>query len=69
LYINVVAIVNDTIGTLVSHSFVDPETKLGVIIGTGSNAAYVEKIQNIPKWKTEFGNIPVESGINTNFNL
>lgn len=29
--------------------YVNPETKIGVIFGTGCNAAYVEKVANIPK--------------------
>jgi len=45
------AIVNDTVGTLMSHAYVDPQTHMGVILGTGSNAAYVERIEEIPKWK------------------
>lgn len=55
LNITVTALVNDTVGTLISHSFTDPQTYAGVILGTGSNAAYVERIENIPKWK---GDIP-----------
>ena len=49
--IEVVAIVNDTVGALVSHSYVDPSTYIAVILGTGTNAAYVERIDAIPKWK------------------
>lgn len=51
LNINVTALVNDTVGTLISHAYVDTATYMGVILGTGSNAAYVERIENIPKWK------------------
>jgi hexokinase len=58
----VVAIVNDTVGTLISHAYVDPETYVGVILGTGSNAAYVEKVNQIPKWKTHYQDLPVASG-------
>ena len=63
LNLDIVAIVNDTVGTLVAHRYADPETGLGVIIGTGTNAAYVEKVPEIPKWKTHFGNAHVPSGI------
>lgn len=58
LNLQIVALVNDTVGTLIAHHYVDPETYLGVIIGTGSNAAYVEKIENIPKWTGG----PIDSG-------
>ncbi|CAE7942285.1 HXK1, partial [Symbiodinium sp. KB8] len=46
----VVALVNDTVGTLVARAYRDPSTLIGLIIGTGTNAAYVERLSNIPKW-------------------
>ncbi|KAI9342058.1 hexokinase-domain-containing protein [Zopfochytrium polystomum] len=49
--VTVTAIVNDTTGTLISHSYSHPNTYIGVILGTGSNAAYVEKAENVPKYK------------------
>jgi hexokinase len=55
LNIKVTALVNDTVGTLVSHAYVDPQTYVGIILGTGANAAYVEKIDQIRKWKGEYG--------------
>jgi len=56
--VHVTALVNDTVGTLMSHAYVDPGTFVGVILGTGTNAAYVEKVSAIPKWKGG----PVQSG-------
>ncbi|KAJ3218819.1 hexokinase A [Clydaea vesicula] len=50
LRITAAALVNDTVGTLISHAYSDPQTNAGVILGTGTNAAYVERIENIPKW-------------------
>lgn len=50
LPVEVTAIVNDTVGALVAHSYADPATYIGVIIGTGTNAAYLERIEEIPKW-------------------
>ncbi|NQU94606.1 MAG: hexokinase [Candidatus Omnitrophica bacterium] len=47
----VVAIVNDTVGTFVTRSYKDPNCDMGVILGTGTNACYCEKIKNITKWK------------------
>jgi hexokinase len=52
--VKVTALVNDTVGTLIAHSYTDPSTYVGVILGTGSNAAYYEKIQNIPKWNLPY---------------
>jgi hexokinase len=45
--INVVALANDTVGTLVAKSYADPACDLGVILGTGTNACYLEKLSNI----------------------
>jgi len=53
--IEINAIINDTVGTLVAHSYGDPGTRVGVILGTGTNAAYVEQASRIPKYK---GDIP-----------
>ncbi|KAJ1501776.1 glucokinase [Coelomomyces lativittatus] len=49
LPIVVTALINDTIGTLAAHRYVDPTTCMGVILGTGSNAAYIEQKKNILK--------------------
>ena len=50
LNVRVAALANDTIGTLCSAAFNHPKTRVGVILGTGSNAAYIESAANIPKW-------------------
>lgn len=50
LKIKIVALVNDTVGTLISHAYQDTNTYMGIILGTGNNAAYVERIENISKW-------------------
>jgi hexokinase len=47
LNILIKALVNDTVGTLVSHAYVDPQTYISVILGTGTNAAYVERGSNV----------------------
>lgn len=47
--IRVAALINDTIGTLVTRRYSDRNCDLGVIIGTGTNASYPEKISNIKK--------------------
>ncbi|CAG8744444.1 8850_t:CDS:2, partial [Racocetra fulgida] len=43
------ALVNDTVGTLLSHSYKDPKTLIGIIYGTGTNGAYYENISKIKK--------------------
>lgn len=40
----VFAILNDTVGTLMSCAWMNPKTKLGLIIGTGCNCSYLEKV-------------------------
>ncbi|GAA6002926.1 uncharacterized protein JCM10292_001377 [Rhodotorula paludigena] len=49
--VKLVALINDTTGTLIASSYVDPATRAGIIFGTGCNAAYMEKVANIPKIK------------------
>ncbi|KAJ5945981.1 Hexokinase N-terminal [Penicillium verhagenii] len=52
LPVRVAALVNDTVGTLMARSYTSPGetgTLLGAIFGTGTNGAYVEKIENITK--------------------
>lgn len=56
LPVRVVALVNDTVGTLMARSYTSPGksgTLLGAIFGTGTNGAYVEKLDRISKLKTE----------------
>ncbi|KAI7859615.1 hypothetical protein BDC45DRAFT_564409 [Circinella umbellata] len=48
--VNIAAIVNDAVGTLMALAYSVPETAIGVILGTGTNACYYEKIKDIKKW-------------------
>ncbi|KAF9984477.1 glucokinase [Modicella reniformis] len=50
LNVKVSAIINDTVGTLVSHAYVSPSTKIGVILATGTNAAYIENTSEVTKY-------------------
>lgn len=43
------ALINDTTGTLIASHYVNPNTKIAVIFGTGCNAAYMEDVCNIEK--------------------
>ncbi|PIA42929.1 hypothetical protein AQUCO_02000402v1 [Aquilegia coerulea] len=45
------ALVNDTIGTLAGGRYLNKDVVAAVILGTGTNAAYVERASAIPKWK------------------
>ncbi|XP_077287560.1 hexokinase A isoform X2 [Arctopsyche grandis] len=44
--IDVCAILNDTTGTLMSCAWKNHNCRIGLIVGTGSNACYVEKTKN-----------------------
>ena len=52
LPVKVAALVNDTVGTLMARSYTSPGktgTLLGGIFGTGTNGAYVEKLDRVTK--------------------
>ena len=49
----VTAFCNDTVGTLISRSYSDPNTAVGIILGTGCNAAYMENVDRITKMKVK----------------
>lgn len=42
---------NDTTGTQLAVGYEDPNCHVGLILGTGTNACYMEKIASIPKYK------------------
>ncbi|KAJ1955159.1 hypothetical protein EC988_002036 [Linderina pennispora] len=48
--VEVVAVLNDTVGTLMTSGYSHPDTQMGIIFGTGTNAAYWEDLENIGKW-------------------
>ncbi|XP_013924886.1 PREDICTED: putative hexokinase HKDC1 [Thamnophis sirtalis] len=45
--IEVLALVNDTVGTMMTCGYDDQRCEVGVIIGTGTNACYMEEMSNI----------------------
>jgi len=49
--VKIAALANDTVGTLVAKSYEDRSCDVGVIIGTGTNACYPEKLSKIKKLK------------------
>lgn len=58
LPVKVAALVNDTVGTLMARSYTSPGktgTLIGSIFGTGTNGAYVEKLEKVTKLKTADG--------------
>ncbi|KAJ8086161.1 hypothetical protein PM082_004983 [Marasmius tenuissimus] len=49
MHVKCVALVNDTVGALLSRSYTAGGCILGSIFGTGTNGAYVEEVANIKK--------------------
>ncbi|OCH94646.1 hypothetical protein OBBRIDRAFT_789122 [Obba rivulosa] len=47
----IVALTCDTTGTLIASHYVNPKTRIACIFGTGCNAAYMERVGDIPKIK------------------
>ncbi|CAH1280920.1 unnamed protein product [Diabrotica balteata] len=48
--ISVMAILNDSTGTLMSCAWLNRQCRIGAIVGTGSNTCYVEKQANAETW-------------------
>lgn len=48
------AVMNDTVATLVSLRYREPHTALGIILGTGTNCAYLEQVAAIGKLPAGF---------------
>ena len=46
--VRVAALVNDTVGTVAARAYADRTCEVGVILGTGTNAAYVERARAVP---------------------
>ncbi|VDN02163.1 unnamed protein product [Thelazia callipaeda] len=66
--IDVVAVLNDTVGTLMACAFKENTCQIGVIVGTGTNACYMEKIKRCEKlkhMKLEEDGMPDEMIFNT----
>ncbi|CAB0014707.1 unnamed protein product [Nesidiocoris tenuis] len=51
--VRVNAILNDTTGTLLQGCAMDQRTRVGLILGTGSNAAYLERADRVCHWESE----------------
>jgi len=71
--LEVKALANDTVGTMEAAAYKYPKTAMGVILGTGTNAAYMERTSNVTKWEgepseemvinTEWGNLDMSSSM------
>uniref|UniRef100_A0A7N6C224 Hexokinase-2 n=1 Tax=Anabas testudineus TaxID=64144 RepID=A0A7N6C224_ANATE len=57
--LNFVAVVNDTVGTMMTCGYEDPKCEVGLIVGTGTNVCYMEEMQNIELVEGEDGRMCV----------
>ncbi|XP_038071150.1 hexokinase-2-like isoform X2 [Patiria miniata] len=49
--VRTVAIINDTVAALIAGAYYNNNCHIGLIIGTGINAAYMEQLSNVGTWK------------------
>ncbi|XP_063058804.1 hexokinase-2-like [Engraulis encrasicolus] len=48
-HISDIAMVNDTVGTMMNCAYKDQSCEIGLIIGTGTNACYMEEMRNVKR--------------------
>ncbi|OCT52559.1 Hexokinase [Cladophialophora carrionii] len=53
LPVKLIALINDTTGALIASAYNDPDTIIGAIFGTGCNAAYMDRVSQIPKMPSQ----------------
>ncbi|XP_039212712.1 hexokinase-3 isoform X1 [Crotalus tigris] len=53
--VDVVALVNDTVGTMMSCAYLDHNCEVGLIVGTGCNACYMEEMRNVGSMESNDG--------------
>ncbi|XP_051883561.1 hexokinase HKDC1-like isoform X2 [Pristis pectinata] len=59
--VDVLALVNDTVGTMMSGGFDDPYCEVGVIVGTGTNACYMEELSHIESVEGDIGRMCINT--------
>ncbi|KAM9333298.1 hexokinase-4-like [Pholidichthys leucotaenia] len=59
--IGFVAMVNDTVGTMMSCGYRDQSCEIGMIIGTGTNACYMEEMKNVKRVEGEDGRMCINT--------
>ncbi|KAK5910378.1 hypothetical protein CesoFtcFv8_004218 [Champsocephalus esox] len=57
--LNFVAVVNDTVGTMMTCCYEDPQCEVGLIVGTGTNCCYMEEMQNFERVEGDDGRMCV----------
>ncbi|RWS24173.1 hexokinase-2-like protein [Leptotrombidium deliense] len=64
VFVDVVAVINDTTGSLMSCAHSNNKCAAGLIVGTGFNMCYLERLEKIDKWTTNYTE-PKQVVINT----
>ncbi|XP_070758515.1 hexokinase HKDC1 isoform X2 [Enoplosus armatus] len=59
--LDIVAVVNDTVGTMMSCAYEDPQCEIGLIAGTGTNVCYMEELKNIEKTEQKKGKMCINT--------
>ncbi|XP_026176995.1 hexokinase-2 isoform X2 [Mastacembelus armatus] len=59
--IDIVAVVNDTVGTMMTCGYDDQHCEIGLIVGTGTNACYMEQMRNIDLMDSDDGRMCVNT--------
>ena len=59
MQVNVVALINDTIGILLSVGNEVPDCHIGLALDDGTNACYMEELSAVPKFKGDGGHTKV----------
>ncbi|XP_019721499.1 hexokinase-2-like isoform X2 [Hippocampus comes] len=56
-----IAMVNDTVGTMMSCGYKDQSCEIGMIIGTGTNACYMEEMKNVKRVESDHGRMCINT--------
>ncbi|XP_030649136.1 hexokinase-2-like [Chanos chanos] len=56
-----VAMVNDTVGTMMSCGYRDQRCEIGMIVGTGTNACYMEEMKNVKRVEGDEGRMCINT--------
>ncbi|XP_061084721.1 hexokinase HKDC1-like [Conger conger] len=59
--LDIVAVMNDTVGTMMTCAYDDSKCQIGLIAGTGSNVCYMEDMQNIEMVEGDEGRMCVNT--------
>ncbi|XP_042337042.1 hexokinase-1-like, partial [Plectropomus leopardus] len=58
---DIMAVVNDTVGTMMTCGFDDQRCEVGIIIGTGTNACYMEELRHIDQVEGDEGRMCINT--------